>query len=80
MAQVFENVVGGVVNTTENVVKDAVEIPTNLVKETASAGEKGFESGVSMTEGVLEETENIVTTPFDNFLDQLTDCFGLLPS
>ena len=80
MAEAFENIVGGVVNTTETVCKDAVEIPTNVIKETASAGESGLQKGVNMTEQALEETEEMVASPFDNFLDQLTDCFGLLPT
>lgn len=80
MAQIIENFVGGAVNMTESVVEEAVDMPTNLVEETASVGENAVEKTVDMTEQALEGTEKMVTTPFDDFLDQLTDCFGLLPA
>ena len=80
MAQVYEKLVGGAVNMTEDLVKDTVEMPTNIIKEAAGAGEKGVEDGLTMTEEMLEDTEKFVTTPFDDFLDNLTDCFGLLPA
>ena len=72
-AEALQNVVKAPIDLTKGLVQGTVDVGQNVAHKTADIGQQG----VGMAVDTTGDTINAVKSPLDNFLDQITTCFGL---
>jgi hypothetical protein len=74
MAENVKNAFGNAGNATKDLVNGVVQSPMTLAKKGGEMGEKAVHG---TSDGVSDGVDSVMS-PFENFMDQVTSCFGML--